>query len=106
MEKCSRVSHTSCVLRLKSVSRKRKEPAFFLPFIPENMAEEEVAAHIADNESGMCKVGFLGDEAPCVDNDSGKAGFASDDAPRAVPLSVSTLTSPATSKRRKWVQCV
>ena len=37
-----------------------------------------------------------------VDNDSGKAGFASDDAPCAVPSSVSTLKSPVTSKRRKW----
>ena len=59
-------------------------------------------AVLVQNESGMCKASSAGDDAPCVDNDSGKAGFASDDALCAVPPSVSTLKSPVTSKRRKW----
>ena len=56
------------------------------------MAEEELTRCVVHN----------GDEAPCVENDSGTADFASDDAPCAVPSSVSTLKSPATRKRRKW----
>ena len=35
-------------------------PYSFCLFIPANMAEEEVAAVVADNENGMCKV----DDAP------------------------------------------
>ena len=60
-------------------------PQSFCSFIHANMAEEDVVAVLADNQSGMCKAGFPGDEAPCVDNDSGKARFASDEAPCAVP---------------------
>ena len=39
-------------------------PHTFCPFIPANMAEEEVAALVVDNGSGMCKAGFAGDDAP------------------------------------------
>merc|ERR1719284_116966 len=39
-------------------------PHTFFPFIPANMAEEEVAALVVDNGSGMCKAGFAGDDAP------------------------------------------
>ena len=66
------------------------------------MAKEEVARCVVDNDSGMCKASSAGDEALCVDNDSGKAGLSSDDALCAVPSSVSTLESPATRKRCKW----
>ena len=33
----------------------------FSSFIPENMAEEEVAKLIVGNDSGMCKASFAGD---------------------------------------------
>ena len=39
-------------------------PHSFCPFIPANMAEDEVAALVVDNGSGMCKAGFAGDDAP------------------------------------------
>ena len=82
-------------------------PHYFCPFVRANMAKEEVARCVVDNDSGMCKASSAGDEALCVDNNSGKAGFASDDAPCAVPSSVPTLKSPATRERRKWEeQCV
>ena len=85
-----------------------------------NMAEEELTRCVVDNDSGRCKARSAGGEAPCVDNDSGKAdfasddapvavpSFASDDAPVAVPSSLATLKSPVTRKRRKWEggQCV
>ncbi|CAF3399208.1 unnamed protein product [Rotaria sp. Silwood1] len=71
------------------------------------MCDDDVAALVIDNGSGMCKAGFAGDDAPravfpsivgrprhqgvmvaalVIDNGSGmcKAGFAGDDAPRAV----------------------
>ena len=31
---------------------------------PTNMCEEDVAALVIDNGSGMCKAGFAGDDAP------------------------------------------
>ena len=36
-------------------------PHSFCLFIPANMAEEEVAKLLVGNDSGMCKVGFVGD---------------------------------------------
>ena len=39
-------------------------PHTLCPSIPVNMAEEEVAALVVDNVSGMCKAGFAGDDAP------------------------------------------
>ena len=36
----------------------------FCPFIAANMAEEEVAALVVDNGSGICNAGFAGDDAP------------------------------------------
>ena len=71
------------------------------------MAEEELTRCV--------KARSAGDEAPCVDHDSGKADLVSDDAPVAVPSfasddvlvavpsSLSTLKSPATRKRRQVV---
>ena len=35
-----------------------------LPRIELKMADEEVAALVVDNGSGMCKAGFAGDDAP------------------------------------------
>ena len=58
------------------------------------MAKEEVARCVVDNDSGKCKTSSTGDEAPCVENDSGNTGFASDDARCAVPSSASTLKYP------------
>ena len=55
------------------------------------MAEEELTRWVVENDSGMCKARSAGDEAPFVVNVSGKADFASDDAPVAVPSSLSTL---------------
>ena len=52
-------------------------PHSFCPFIHVNMAEEELTRCVVDHDSGMCKARSAGDEAPCVDNDSGarlKAG--------------------------------
>ena len=49
------------------------------------MAEEELTRCVVDNDSGKCKARAAGDEASCVDNDSGKADFVSDDALVAVP---------------------
>ena len=73
-----------------------------------NMAEEELTRCVVDNDSGRCKARSAGGEAPCVDNDSGKADFATNNAPVAVPSSLATLKSPVTRKRRKWEggQCV
>ena len=51
-------------------------PHSFCSFIRANVAEEDVVAVLVDNESGMCKTCFAGDEGRCVDNDSGKAGFS------------------------------
>ena len=71
------------------------------------MAEEELTRCVVENDSGMCKARSAGDEAPFVVNVSGKADFASDDAPVSVPSSLSTLKFPSTRKRRKWEgQCV
>ena len=67
-----------CVLRNKPLHS-------FCPFIRVNMAEEELTRCVVDNDSGKCKARSVGDEALCDDNDSGKAGFPRDDAPRAVP---------------------
>ena len=89
-----------CVLRNKSLSRERKQPTIFLSVYSCKHAEEELTRCVVDNNSGKCKARSAGDEAPCVDNDSGKADFASDDVPVAVPSSLSTLKSPATRKRR------
>ena len=49
------------------------------------MTKEAVTRCVVNNDSGMCKARSAGDEASCVHNDSGKADFASDDAPCAVP---------------------
>ena len=56
----SHLVHVSCVVRDKSGSKKRKQPAFFLSLHSCNVAKEEVAAVVADNENDMCKV----DDAP------------------------------------------
>ena len=63
----------------------------FCPFIPANMAEEEVAAVVADNESGMCTAGFASDEGPRVEFPSSGAD-----------QKVSHVSDEAQSKR----QCV
>ena len=56
-----------CVLRNKiTLKRAANSPHSFCPSISANMAEEELTELV-------------------VDNDSGKAGFPRDDAPRAVP---------------------
>ena len=81
-------------------------PHSFCPFIRVNMAEEELTRCVVDHDSGMCKARSAGDEAPFVVNVSGKAGFASDDAPVAVPSSLSTLKSLSTRKRRRRCSCV
>ena len=39
-------------------------PHVFCPFILAIMAEEEVAKFFVCNDSGMCKAGFAGDDAP------------------------------------------
>jgi len=33
-------------------------------FLPTNMCDDEIAALVIDNGSGMCKAGFAGDDAP------------------------------------------
>ena len=76
-------------------------PQSFCPFIRVNMAEEELTRCVA-NDSGKCKARSAGDEALCVDKDSGKTDFARGDCPVAVPSSLTTMKSPATRKRRKW----
>ena len=37
---------------------------FLDPYIPTNMCDEDIAALVIDNGSGMCKAGFAGDDAP------------------------------------------
>ena len=61
-----------------------------LPFIPANMAEEEVAKLVARHDIGICKASFAGYDAPQSvpsghDNGMCKASFAGDDAPHSVP---------------------
>merc|ERR1712151_612316 len=46
------------------VSRLRQASLLELGFHSLAMAEEEVAALVVDNGSGMCKAGFAGDDAP------------------------------------------
>ena len=45
---------------VKFVSQAR----FHFPQKPDTMADEDVAALVVDNGSGMCKAGFAGDDAP------------------------------------------
>ena len=71
------------------------------------MAEEELTKCVVDHDSGKCKARSAGDEAPCVDNDSGKADFASDDAPVAAPSFASddapvAVPSSVSTFPRKW----
>lgn len=35
-----------------------------LLYFPDKMADDEIAALVIDNGSGMCKAGFAGDDAP------------------------------------------
>ena len=58
------------------------------PLIRTNMAKEEVASCVVDNDNG--EAGFPGDDA--VDSGMCKASSAGDDAPCAVPSSVSVVT--------------
>ena len=37
---------------------------YWKPFVSEKMCDDEVAALVVDNGSGMCKAGFAGDDAP------------------------------------------
>ena len=43
------------------------ETLFAVLFTLPTMAEEEVAAVVADNGCGVCADGFAGDEAPCAE---------------------------------------
>ena len=92
-----------CVAQQNFTQESANSPHSFCPFIRVNMAKEELTRCVVDHDSGMCKACSAGDEAPFVVNVSGKADFASDDAPVAVLSSLSTLKSPSTRKGRKWV---
>ena len=37
---------------------------YYSTHLPNNMCDDDVAALVIDNGSGMCKAGFAGDEAP------------------------------------------
>lgn len=39
-------------------------PCFINPLFFYRMAEDDIAALVVDNGSGMCKAGFAGDDAP------------------------------------------
>ena len=44
-------------------------PHSFCPFIPENMAKEEVAKPVVGNDSGTCKASFAGDVDAFIDQE-------------------------------------
>ena len=53
------------MLRNKFLSRVRTQPVLFLfRSSLQNMAGEELAHHVVGNDSGMYKAGFAGDDAP------------------------------------------
>ena len=61
------------MLRNKSVKGACTDsPYSFRPFIPVNMAGEEVAELVVGNDSGMCKAGFLGDDAARAEPSDGR----------------------------------
>ena len=99
-----------CLLRNKHSQGSMNNPHSFCPFIPANMAEEEVQALAVEDGSGTCRTGFASDEVPRVKFPSGgtdqEVSHVSDEAQRK--RSVSTSQSPiehtiVTNKRCKVI---
>ena len=91
---CTDLNSWPCFATRDVLQRERKQPTIVMSVYSLQTNNEDVC---------MCKASSAGDEALCIDIDCGKARLTSDDAPCAVPSSVSTMESPRTRKRRKWV---